>query len=74
MIVLTQQNQIIIISKLAREQLAQYVDCLLSTVNPNLPDEDMWIRPETHSCQRSHSDIPEHEKQLDHVDLLNIVQ
>ncbi len=40
MIVLTQQNQIIIISKLAREQLAQYVDCLLSTVNPNLPDED----------------------------------
>ncbi len=34
----------------------------------------MWIRPETHPCQRSHSDIPEHEKQSDYVDLLNMVQ
>ena len=31
----------------------------------------MWIRPETHPCQRSHSDIPEREKQSDYVDLLN---
>ncbi|CAB3985549.1 ATP-dependent DNA helicase PIF1 [Paramuricea clavata] len=34
----------------------------------------MWIRPEVHPCQRSHHDIPEHEKQSDYVDLLNTVQ
>ncbi|CAB4012614.1 Hypothetical predicted protein [Paramuricea clavata] len=45
-----------------------------TTVNPNPPDEDMWIRPEVHSCQKSHHDIPEHEKQSDYVDLLNMVQ
>ncbi len=58
----------------AADIVCQYVDWLLSTVNPNPPDEDMWIRPETHPCQRSHSDIPEHEKQSDYVDLLNMVQ
>ncbi len=58
----------------AADTVCQYVDWLLSTVNPNPPDEDMWIRPETHPCQRSHSDIPEHEKQSDYVDLLNMVQ
>ena len=47
---------------------------MLSTVNPNSPDEDLWIRPEVHPCQRSHNDIPEHEKQSDYVDLLNMVQ
>jgi hypothetical protein len=62
------------ILKLVRELLAQYVDWLLSTVNPNPPDEGMWIRPETHPCQRSHNGIPEHEKQSDYVDLLNMVQ
>ena len=34
----------------------------------------MWIRPEVHLCQRCHHDIPEHDKQSDYVDLLNIVQ
>ncbi len=58
----------------AADMVCQYVDWLLSTVNPNPPDEDMWIRPEMHPCQRSHSDIPEHEKQSDYVDLLNMVQ
>jgi hypothetical protein len=56
----------------AAETVCQYVDWLLSTVNPNPPDEDMWIRPETHPCQRSHSDIPEHERQSDYVDLLQV--
>ncbi len=58
----------------AAETVCQYVDWLLSTVNPNPPDEDMWIRPETHPCQRLHHDIPEHEIQSDYVDLLNMVQ
>ena len=56
----------------AAETVCQYVDWLLSTVNPNPPDEDMWIRPETHPCQRSHSDILEHERQSDYVDLLQV--
>ena len=58
----------------AAQTVCQYVDWLLSAVNPNPPDEDMWIRPETHPCQRSHSDIPEHEKQSDYVDLINMVE
>ena len=58
----------------AADTVCQYVDWLLSTVNPNPPDEDMWVRPELHPCQRNHHDIPEHEKQSDYVDLLNMVQ
>ncbi len=58
----------------AADTVGQYVDWLLSTINPNSPDEDMWVRPEIYPCQRSHSDIPEHEKQSDYVDLLNMVQ
>ena len=55
--------------KTAAETICQYVHWLLSTVNPNPPDEDMWIRPRTHQCQRRHHDIPEHEKQSDYEDL-----
>ncbi len=60
--------------KKAAGTVCQYVDWLLSTVNPNPPDEDMWIRPRTHPCQRCHHNIPEHEKQSDYEDLLNMVQ
>ena len=69
----TELDQEIETGQKAAETVCQYVDWLLSTVNPNPPDEDMWIRPEVHPCQRSH-DIPEHEKQTDYVDLLNMVQ
>ena len=58
----------------AAQTACQYVDWLLSTLNPNPPDDDMWIRPQVHPCQRSHKDIPEHEKDSDYVDLLNTVQ
>ncbi|CAB4014021.1 Hypothetical predicted protein [Paramuricea clavata] len=69
----TELDQDIEAGQKAADTACQYVDWLLSTVNPNPPDEDMWIRPEVHPCQRSH-DIPKHEKQLDYVDLLNMVQ
>ena len=69
----TELDQDIEAGQKAADTVCQYVDWLLSTVNPNPPDEDMWIRPEVHPCQRSH-DIPEHEKQSDYVDLLNMVQ
>jgi DNA replication protein DnaC len=70
----TELDQDIEAGQNAADTVCQYVDWLLSTVNPNPPDEDMWIRPETHPCQRNHHDIPEHEKQSDYVDLLNMVQ
>jgi hypothetical protein len=70
----TEQDNDIEAGQRAVHTVCQYVDWLLSTVNPNPPDEDMWIRPETHPCQTSHNGIRRHEKQSDHVDLLNIVQ
>ena len=70
----TELDQDIEAGQKAADTVCQYVDWLLSTVNPNPPDADMWIRPEVHPCQRSHHDIPEHEKQSDYVDLLNMVQ
>ncbi|XP_028408480.1 uncharacterized protein LOC114531038 isoform X1 [Dendronephthya gigantea] len=70
----TELDQDIEAGQKAAETVIQYVDWLLSTVNPNPPDEDMWIRPEVHPCQRSHLDIPNHEKPSDYVDLLNMVQ
>ena len=58
----------------AANTVCQYVDWLLSTVNPNPPDDDNWIRLEIHPCQRQHSDICDHDTQSDYVDLLNMVQ
>ena len=52
----------------------QYVDWLLSTINPNPPDENVWLRPQIHPCQRQYKDIPEWEKDSDYVDLLNMVE
>ena len=52
----------------------QYADWLLSTVNPNPPDDNMWLRPQVHPCQRSYKDIPDYEKDSDYSDLLNVVQ
>ena len=70
----TELDQDIEAGQKAADTVCQYVDWLLSTMNPNPPDEDVWIRPETHPCQRRHQDIPDHEKQTDYVDLLNMVQ
>ena len=54
----------------ATQTVCQYVDWLLSTRNPNPPDEDMWIHP----CQRQYKDIPNWDIDSDYVDLLNTVQ
>ena len=58
----------------AVQKACQYVDWLLSTMNPNPPDEDMWIRPQAHPCQRLYKDIPDWDEDSDYVDLLNMVQ
>ena len=48
----------------AADTVCQYVNWLLSTVNPSPPDKDMWIRPDVHPCQIRHSDIPEHANEI----------
>ena len=58
----------------AAQTACKYVDWLLSTMNPNPPDEDMWIRPDVHPCQRQYKEIPEWDMDSDYVDLLNMVQ
>ena len=51
----------------------QYVDWLLSTVNPNPPENNLWIRPQVHPCQRSYKDISQSELNSDYIDLFNTV-
>ena len=70
----TELNQDIEAGEKAADTVCQYVDWLLSTINPNPPDEDVWMRSEVHPCQRNHHDIHENDKQSDYVDLLNMVQ
>ena len=70
----TELDQDIEAGEKAGDTVCQYVDWLLSTINPNPPDEDRCMRPEVHPCQRNHHDIHEMDKQSDYVDLLNVVQ
>ena len=70
----TELDQDIEAGQKAADTVCQYVDWLLSTVNPNPPDEDMWIRPEIHPCQKSCDNISDNEVESDYVDLLNMVQ
>ncbi|KAJ7351752.1 hypothetical protein OS493_035694 [Desmophyllum pertusum] len=60
--------------KNAADKVCQYVDWLLSTVNPNPPHEDVWIRPAVHPCQKHHEGILDFELDNDYADLLNMVQ
>ena len=55
---LSQLNSDIEAGNKATQTVCQYVDWLLSTMNPNPPDEDMWITPQVHPCQRQYKDIP----------------
>ena len=56
----------------ASDTVCQYVDCSLSTVNPSPPDEDLWVRPDKHPCQKQYKEISDSD--ADYVDLLNMVQ
>lgn len=52
--------------------ICQYVDWLLSTYNPNNPEENNWIKPVIHPCQKKHVDA--NMTDTDYEDLLNTVQ
>ena len=54
--------------------LCEYVDWLLSTYNPNPPDQGSWIKPDLHPCQWHHKDVISEHSDNDYVDLLNMVQ
>lgn len=55
--------------------MSEYVDWLLSTYNPDPPDQGCWIKPSIHPCQRRHEAIvTTQQSDNDYVDLLNMVQ
>lgn len=71
----TQQlDQDIEAGKNTTHKVCPYVDWLLSTVNPNPPHENMWMRPVLHPCQKPHEDVLDFELDNDYADLLNMVQ
>ena len=51
-----------------------YVDSLMSTWNPNNPEEMQWIKPDIHPCRKRFSDIRKEQLDDDYHDLLNTVQ
>ena len=58
----------------ASETVCQYVDWLLTTVNPNPPEDNILQRPQIHPCQKKHKDIADSDIESDYCDLLNMVQ
>ena len=58
--------------KKASKLVCQYVDWLLSTYNPDLPNNGTWIKLAIHPCQKHHEDIQDSDN--DYKDLLNTVQ
>ena len=60
--------------KNAADRIYQYVDWLLSTCNPDPPDENVWRRPSVHPCQVQYEDIDCTTNDNDYVNLLNSVK
>ena len=68
-------NKQILEGKKASQTVCEYVDWLLSTYNPDPPEDGFWIKPSIHPCQRQHKDIMNtQQSDDDYVDLLNTVQ
>ena len=68
-------NKQILEGKNASQTVCEYVDWLLSTYNPDPPEDGFWIKPSIHPCQRQHKDIMNtQQSDDDYVDLLNTVQ
>ena len=65
-------NEKILDGKKASEQVCQHVDWLLSTYNPDRPNNGTWTKPLIHPCQRHHNDVQDSDS--DYIDLLNTVQ
>ena len=48
-------------------KLCQYVDYLLSAVNPCVPDEQTWVRPKVHPCKSWYSKVCEEGSDIDYI-------
>ena len=68
----TPDSLAIVNGKIAGENICRYYDWILSTCNPDPPDEGNWIKPIIHPCQKNYNDIEESDS--DYIDLLNMVQ
>ena len=60
--------------RLASNQICEYIDSILTTVNPQPPDSVSWTKPGIHPCKVRYEDIPDDKLDGDYVDLLNTVQ
>ena len=69
----TELEHVVEAGEKAAETACQYVDWLLSSINP-VPPDDVWIQPPVHPCQKHHEDTHDHEVDDDFIDLLNSVQ
>lgn len=67
-------NKDIVDGTTAVEIVCHYVYWLLSTFNPNLPDDAVWLKPNRHPAQTQYCDIPKYNIHGDYCDLLNMVQ
>ena len=64
-------NPLIEQGKEAAAIVVKYADWLLSTVNPVPPDSEIWVKPDTHPCQRRHADVEASDKSdFDYIDIL----
>ena len=67
-------NQLIYAGQHAEQNICQYVDWILTTVNQLPPETETWVRPKVHPCQKRPEDIAEADLETDYIDLVNTVQ
>ena len=60
--------------KNAESQICNYVDSLMTAVNPFEGAVDEWVKPKIHPCKKRLETIPEEELEKDYADLANSVQ
>ena len=58
----------------AETAICQYIDSILTTVNPCNSDNSHWVKPATHPCKKKIEDISKSEWDKDYEDLVNLVQ
>lgn len=58
----------------AEKKISDYVDSLMTAINPSPPSEDNWAKPVIHPCKRKLSQIPDSQLEQDYIDLVNMVQ
>ena len=58
----------------ASKTICDYVDSLLSTWNPQLPQDGSWQKPKFRPCSRQYDKLSSNEMESHYIDLLNTVQ